>query len=87
MKKTENVCTGLFWQWLIADEKSFLNWKALAETNTIQDLALLLKKYVLNEVCHIFGTCLSTSNCLLIDLLLFSVDEINFIEIAEKLKK
>lgn len=38
MKKTENVCTGLFWQWLIADEKSFLNWKALAETNTIQDL-------------------------------------------------
>ena len=82
MKKTENVCTGLFWQWLIADEKSFLNWKALAEINTIQDLALLLKKYVLNEVCHI-----STSNCLLIDLLLFSVDEINFIEIAEKLKK
>lgn len=53
-----------FWQWLIADEKSFLNWKALAETNTIQDLALLLKNtYLMKFVTFLQVTVYSLTYC------------------------
>lgn len=77
----KNYQTWLTYTWLTNDEEEWSYWSELAEKHTVSDLMEMLK--------HDFNESIDESmldSGLLIDLLIDSVSEIDFRELAEHLK-